>query len=167
MNKAIILMGVSGSGKTAIGKRLSRRTGLPFFEGDNYHPQANVEKMSSGTPLNDEDRWPWLESLHKLIKEHLEQGRSLILASSALKAKYRDTLRGDLGKQVVFVYLKGNFELIYERLESREGHFMQADMLRSQFEILEEPEGAVVISVDQPIPSIVEEIVDKLDLIPA
>jgi len=164
MTQAIILMGVSGSGKTTIGKRLSRRTGLPFFEGDNYHPRANVEKMSSGRPLDDADRRPWLVALHQLIQTNLERKRSLILASSALKEKYRDTLRGDLGEQVVFVYLKGDFDLIYRRMKDRKDHFMGKEMLRSQFQALEEPEDGLTVSVDQPIPAIVGEIIQRLAL---
>lgn len=166
MGKAIILMGVSGSGKTTIGKHLSRRTGLPFFEGDNFHSQDNVEKMSSGIPLDDEDRIPWLTTLHKLIRTHLKYDRSLILSSSALKIKYRNILRGDLGNQVTFVYLKGNYTLIQQRMKERQDHYMGSGMLRSQFAALEEPqkEEALVININQPIPAIVEKIVNKLDL---
>ncbi len=166
MNKAIILMGVSGSGKTTVGKLLARRTGLPFFEGDSYHPQTNVKKMSAGIPLDDEDRRPWLVTLHELIRTNLEQGHSLVLASSALKKKYRTILRGDLGKKVIFVYLKGDYATIHQRMKERPEHFMNADMLLSQFAALEEPESgeALVISIDQPIPAIVEKITGVLDL---
>jgi len=166
MSKAIILMGVSGSGRITIGKHLSRHTGLPFFEGDSFHPRDNVEKMSSGIPLDDEDRRPWLDTLHKLIKNHLKRGHSLILASSALKKKHRAILRGDPGKKVFFVYLKGDYATIRQRMTERQGHYMNADMLHSQFATLEEPISgeALVININQPIPTIVEKITGELHL---
>lgn len=164
MNTAIVLMGVSGSGKTTIGSRLSQQTGLPFFEGDEYHPQANIDKMSRGQPLNDQDRRSWLQSLHELIRSNLEDDQSLILACSALKEKYRETLRGDLGDRLVFVHLKGRPGLIHQRMQNRQDHYMKAEMLHSQFAALEEPEDVLTVEVSQPIPSIVDEIIDQLDL---
>ena len=164
MAKAIILMGVSGSGKTSVGKGLSEALGWPFYDGDDFHPQENVDKMAQGIPLNDEDRQPWLERLHSLISEHLETDRSLIVASSALKAKYREVLRGDLQSSVLFVHLAGSFELIQSRMENRSGHYMKAEMLRSQFRDLETPDDALTVSIDQPVGAIVDQIIDELGL---
>lgn len=164
MAKAVILMGVSGSGKTSVGEALSDELGWPFYDGDNFHPQANVDKMAQGIPLNDEDRQPWLECLRTLIGEHLGADRSLIVASSALKAKYRDVLRGDLRSSVLFVHLAGSFELIHSRMEDRSGHYMKAEMLRSQFRDLEPPADALTVSIDQPVGAIVDQIITELGL---
>lgn len=160
---AIVLMGVSGCGKTRIGEALSQTIGWPFFDGDDYHPQANIDKMSHGIPLNDDDRQPWLEVLHKIIREHLDRGEDVIVSCSALKAKYRKTLRGDL-QNVRFVHLDGSMELIYERLLHRNGHFMKPDMLNSQFADLETPQEALSVSIKQPVDRVVAEIVEKLNL---
>jgi gluconokinase len=162
MARAVILMGVSGCGKTSVGEGLSEALGWPFYDGDDFHPQANVDKMAQGIPLNDADRQPWLEILHQLIVEHLNASRSLIVASSALKATYRQTLRGSR-EEVVFVHLKGDFELIYTRMRRRSGHYMKAEMLRSQFRDLEEPEDALTISIKMPVAQIVEEIMVYLN----
>ncbi len=161
MARAIILMGVSGSGKTSVGKGLSAALGWPFYDGDDYHPQVNIEKMARGIPLKDQDRQPWLEKLHRLIVEHLDANKSLILASSALKAKYRQTL-GAERDDVVFVYLKGSFDLIYSRMQNRNQHYMRAEMLHSQFDALEEPQNALTISIEKPVEQIVKEIIKKL-----
>jgi gluconokinase len=158
---AIILMGVSGCGKTSVGEGLSKALGWPFYDGDDFHPQANIDKMAQGIPLNDDDRQPWLERLHAIIVEHLDHNQPLIVASSALKAKYRQTLRGDR-EAVRFVHLSGSFELIFERMQQRSGHYMRAEMLRSQFADLEEPRHALIISIDQPVGAIVAEIIEKL-----
>jgi gluconokinase len=162
MARSVILMGVSGCGKTSVGEGLSEALGWPFYDGDDFHPQANIDKMAQGIPLNDEDRQPWLVKLHQLIAEHLDTDRSLIVASSALKAKYRQTLRGDR-KEIVFVHLKGNFNLIYARMKERSGHYMKAEMLRSQFRDLEEPEDSIIISIEKSVRQIVEEIMVYLD----
>jgi len=163
MAMAIVLMGVSGCGKTRIGEALTQTMGWPFYDGDDYHPKANIDKMSQGMPLNDDDRQPWLEELHKIIREHLDRGMDVIVSCSALKAKYRETLRGDL-ENVRFVHLAGSAELIYERLQHRNGHFMKAEMLQSQFADLEIPQDALSVSIDQPVNKVVAEIVEKLDL---
>ena len=164
MAKALILMGVSGSGKTSVGGGLSEALGWPFYDGDDFHPQANVDKMAQGIPLNDEDRQPWLERLHTLIGEHLEADRSLILACSALKTKYRDVLSGDLGSSVFFVHLAGSFDLIYSRMQNRSGHYMKAEMLRSQCRALETPSDALTVSIDHPVGAIVDQIIAELGL---
>jgi gluconokinase len=125
---ALVLMGVSGCGKTSVGKRLSHILGWPFFDGDDFHPKTNVDKMAAGIPLDDDDRKPWLANLHDLIDEHLSDGRSILLACSALKQKYRDQLsEGNPG--MIFVYLKGDFDLIFNRLKARAGHYMKAELI--------------------------------------
>jgi len=160
--QALILMGVSGCGKTSVGERLSQILGWPFFDGDNYHPQENIAKMAAGIPLNDDDRTPWLANLHDLITEHLEQGQSLLLACSALKQRYRSQLsNGNPG--TVFVHLKGDFDLIFSRMQARSGHYMKAEMLRSQFAALEEPTNALTIDIDQDVEEIVAEILAQIN----
>ena len=123
--QALILMGVSGCGKSSVGELLSQKLGWPFFDGDDFHPPENVAKMAAGNPLNDDDRTPWLANLHDLIADHLSQGKSILLACSALKQKYRDQLAaGNPG--TVFVHLKGDFDLIFGRMQARAGHYMKA-----------------------------------------
>lgn len=145
---AIVVMGVSGSGKTSIGKRLARRLpGSVFADADDYHSEANVAKMAAGVPLDDDDREPWLETLHQLIQRNLEEGRVLVLACSALKQRYRDSLRrGDA--RVHFVYLAGDAATIGPRMRGRSGHYMKASMLESQFDTLEVPTDADTVTVD-------------------
>ena len=162
MAKAIILMGVSGCGKTSVGEALSAKLGWPFYDGDDFHPQANIDKMAQGIPLDDDDRQPWLERLHALIVEQLDQGRSLIVASSALKESYRQTLKGDRD-EVAFVHLVGGFDLIYDRMKQRSDHYMKAEMLQSQFDTLEKPQDALSVPIDQSVSAIVEAIGEQLD----
>jgi carbohydrate kinase (thermoresistant glucokinase family) len=163
--QAIILMGVSGAGKTTIGRLLTGELGWPFYDGDNFMPQANIAKMASGRPLDDAEREPWLAILNRLIRDHLENGRCLIVASSALKRAYRQQLsQGIPGEQIGFVYLKGDFELFEQRLEDREGHFMKAELLDTQFETLEEPQNALVIDAALPPNEIVDQIQTALKL---
>jgi carbohydrate kinase (thermoresistant glucokinase family) len=159
----IILMGVSGSGKTTIGTQLADELGWEFFDGDEFHPAANIDKMAQGTPLTDEDRWPWLRALHDFIHERLIVGVPAVVACSALKADYRRILLdGNQGAQLV--YLKGRRELIRRRLEERAGHFFNAELLASQFDALEEPspDEALHVSIDQPPEAIVETIKQSL-----
>jgi gluconokinase len=159
MALAMVLMGVSGCGKTSVGQALSAELGWTFYEGDDYHTFADVEKMSKGMPLNDEDRAPWLEVLHDLIAEQLQAGENLVLACSALKMEYRQQLR--LGnKGVVFVYLDGDFELIRSRMQTRDDHYMKPEMLKSQFNTLEIPSSALKVNIDQPIGAIIKEIIE-------
>ena len=159
--QAIILMGVSGSGKTTVGRQLATELGWLFFDGDDYHPPENVAKMSAGTPLDDADRAPWLAILHDLIDVHLRASRPMILACSALKQRYRDQLlfQNDGAK---IVYLKGSYELILGRMMAREDHYMRPEMLRSQFEALEEPTDVVTVSIDRRPEEIVAAIKQKL-----
>ena len=159
----IIVMGVSGSGKSTVGKALADELGWAFFDADDFHPASNVEKMARGDALSDQDRQPWLESLHDLIKTQLKSDQASVLACSALKQSYRDTLRGKLAN-VRFLYLDGSFELIKGRLSERSGHFMKADLLKSQFAALEEPTDAVWVSIDQDVAEIVESGITALAL---
>ena len=156
-------MGVSGCGKTTVGMSLSRILGWPLYDGDDFHPEANITKMSQGIPLNDDDRATWLANLHDLIAEHLGAGKSMLLACSALRGKYRDQLsEGNPG--TVFVYLKGSHDLILSRIQNRVSHYMKADMLQSQIDVLEEPVDAVVVNIDQSLDSIVKQILRELSL---
>jgi carbohydrate kinase (thermoresistant glucokinase family) len=154
-------MGVSGCGKTTIGLRLSSLLGIPFYEGDDFHSEANASKMANGIPLTDVDREDWLVSLADLIQSELADGHSGILACSALKEKYRQQLKVDPEK-VVFIYLKGKYEVIHSRMMSRKGHYMGAKMLRSQFETLEEPQDVFTVEIYQPPDRIVEKIIEYL-----
>lgn len=153
----VILFGVAGSGKTTIGCLLSRELGWKFYDADDFHPISNVEKMKQGIPLSDEDRRPWLERVRELIRTSLAQRVNAVLACSALKESYRQYLRID--DEVRFVFLKGEFGLIQERLRGRRGHFMDPSLLRSQFDTLEEPkEGVVVVDVTSSPSAVVQTI---------
>ena len=157
-------MGVSGSGKTTIGRLLARRTGWVFHDADDYHGADNVQKMRRGIPLTDADRIPWLESLRRhIVAPSLENGEPTILACSALKASYLQRL-GAGDPRVRVIYLKGDYRLIRERVQHRAGHFMGADMLASQFEALEEPGNAVVVDAADSPDVIVDEIMRTIGL---
>ena len=161
--QAVVLMGVSGCGKTSVGVRLSRLLDWPFYDGDDYHPLENVTNMGQGIPLDDADRAPWLANLNDLISEHLSTGQSMLLACSALKEKYRDQLaKGNPG--TVFVFLKGDFNLIFKRMRVRSGHYMKAEMLQSQYAALEEPTDALVIDISQDLDRMTKEIISWLGL---
>jgi gluconokinase len=145
----IVVMGVSGSGKSTVGRLLAEELAWAFYEGDNYHPLANIRKMTHGIALSDADRAAWLGSLARLVFELDRGGRSAVIACSALKQAYRDALTGK-SAAVRFVYLKGSRDIIRERLEMRHRHYMKAGLLESQFAILEEPQEAVVADISQP-----------------
>ena len=159
----IILMGVSGSGKTTIGELLSEALVWKFYDADDFHPPANVEKMSRGVALNDDDRSIWLDRLSNLIGEIIGRGESAVLACSALKQAYRQQLAGGR-EEARFVYLKGDYELLKRRLGDRRGHYFNPDLLASQFDTLEEPEGAITVEVDDDPDTIVANIRRALGL---
>jgi carbohydrate kinase (thermoresistant glucokinase family) len=157
----LILMGPTGCGKTTIGRRLAKHLGWAFIDGDDYHPTANVAKMHSGLPLNDDDRRPWLLALRREIEERQRKGHSAVLACSALKRTYRDLLGVDQ-QTVRTVYLQGSFELLQCRLNDRRGHFMPPELLRSQLDTLEEPDGGLSVDIDADPETIVTRIVAAL-----
>ena len=157
----IVLIGVSGSGKSTVGKLLARDLDCKFYEGDTYHSPANKRKMREGIPLTDADRWPWLNAIRKVISKALAQKKDAVVACSALAQSYRDHLRQP---GVKFVYLKGDFELLQKRLQKRRGHFFDPALLASQFEVLEEPRGALAVDVAQTPDAIVREIQERLHL---
>lgn len=162
-HKIYYIMGVSGSGKSTIGELLSTRLDIPFYDSDLFHPPANIEKMSKGIPLNDDDRQPWLQAIHDFVVKELPKG-SLIIATSALKEAYRNTLDGDLPKdQVRWIFLFGSYELLYQRISNRVGHFMPESLLQSQFDTLELPHRNVIaVNVNQTPEEIVNEIISKM-----
>ncbi|MES9981592.1 MAG: gluconokinase, GntK/IdnK-type, partial [Candidatus Thiodiazotropha sp. 6PLUC5] len=158
----IIVMGVSGSGKSTIGRILAQQTGWRFIEGDDYHPAENKAKMAAALPLNDDDRQPWLERLAKVIDRHLSIDRSAVLSCSALKKSYREQLMRS--PEVRFVYLEESYELILARLNQRTKHFMRSELLQSQFDDLEPPEEALTLSIEQSPEQIVKLIMSEMKL---
>ena len=161
----VIVFGVSGAGKTTIGKLLAEELGWQFYEADDFHPRANIEKMRSGRPLTDEDRWPWLERLREQIMPSLAAKENAVLACSALKRVYREHLR--VSGDVKFVFLRGDYALIERQLRRRRGHFMNPALLQSQFADLEEPqpdEDVLTIDLGRSPQELVDEIKAKLNL---
>jgi gluconokinase len=157
----LVAMGVSGSGKTTVGRGLAEALGWTFIEGDDLHPEANVEKMARGIPLTDEDRQPWLQAIRQRIDQLIEAGESAVISCSALKQAYREFLAAGRD-EVSFVYLKGSFELMRERLAKRKGHYMPLSLLASQFDALQEPADAIVVDVEQSPESIIRQILQAL-----
>lgn len=157
----VIVMGVSGCGKTTVGRRLGRLLGLPFYDADNFHPSSNVAKMKDGIPLTEEDRMPWLRTLAENI-EVWERAGGCVLACSALKESYRRVLAGKVPDCVRFVHLQGTKECITERMKVRAGHYMPITLLDSQFSALEPPADAVVESIDDPPETIAQRIAVRL-----
>ncbi|MEG4507431.1 gluconokinase [Microcoleus sp. F6_B4] len=156
-----IVMGVSGSGKTTVGKLLAQSLNWDFSDADDFHPSANIDKMSRGIPLEDADRLPWLLQLQAAIDRWLLENKNVVLACSALKASYREMLCRDQQRMKI-VYLKGSFQLLATRLKNRENHYMKADLLLSQLEILEEPLDAMIVDASQPLELIVSQIKNHL-----
>jgi gluconokinase len=159
-----IVMGVSGCGKSTIAPLLSERLSLPFFDGDNFHPEENVRKMSARIPLTDDDRHNWLVTLNQLALKNSDKGA--VIVCSALKKSYRQKLSQGLEGQMIWVFLKGTYELILSRLQSRKGHFMPTSLLRSQFETLEIPESAITVCINGTPETIVNDILANLRDIP-
>lgn len=162
----VILMGVSGSGKTTIGQILSEKLSWPLFDADEFHSAASIDKMRNGIPLEDADRWPWLDRMNAMLRERDARGESVLLACSALKQAYRDRLSMGIA-EIRWIYLKGGFELIRKRLEVRKGHYMKAGLLESQFATLEEPEDALSLDIDDSPNSIADSILRRLQALPA
>jgi len=159
----LVVMGVSGAGKTTVGRRLAKKLKVDFVDGDAFHPPENVRKMCAGFPLTDTDRQAWLASLARVIQRHRRARKGLIVACSALKERYRKVLVGS-HQDVKFIYLKGEESLIRRRLINRRGHFMPASLLTSQFQALEEPREAVVVEVKGTPEMILSEIRTQLGL---
>ncbi len=166
---ALIVMGVSGSGKSTIAEQLAQRLGWAYEDGDKFHPASNVAKMSAGHPLTDEDRRPWLQAIADEIDRVCKAGERVVIACSALKRSYRDVLVHGR-RDVRIVYLNGTQELIAGRLAARKGHFMPPGLLVSQFKTLEPPgadENPVIVSIDAPVEEIVDDTVSQMGLTPA
>ena len=155
---AIIVMGVSGCGKSSVGQQLATQLNWRFADADTYHPAANVQKMSQGFALNDDDRAPWLERLNAVLRHSVAKQEPIVLACSALKQRYRDAL-GDRLNSLAFVHLSGSFDLIEARLKQRPGHYMPTSLLQSQFAALEAPSDVLTLDISESITSLVSQIV--------
>jgi gluconokinase len=156
----IVMTGVTGSGKSTIGRLLAAQLQWKFYEGDDFHPSVNIEKLKRGAPLDDEDRLPWLTAIRDTIRAAIDRGENAVIACSALKESYRRMLR--INAEVVLIHLQANPELIDERLKHRTGHFMNPSLIQSQFETLEEPEAALQIDAGLSPGEIVRLIRDRL-----
>jgi len=157
-------MGVSGSGKTTIGKKLARKTGLPFFDGDDFHPPSNKQKMTAGVPLTDDDRTEWLVQMNHLAKEQA-QINGAIIGCSALKEKYRAILSSGISVPLYWIFLQGSFDLIKKRMDKRKDHFMPPALLASQFDALEIPDNCITIDISNNPDEIVETIISQIKYI--
>jgi gluconokinase len=162
----VVIMGVTGSGKTTVGTLLARQLGWNFADADDFHSAANKQKIHAGIPLTDADRAPWIATLHASIVKWIAQQQSAVLACSALKVEYREELSAgsEIAPQVKFVYLKGSYDLIRERLLQRHGHFADEHILASQFETLEQPQDALVVDITASPADLVAQIRQRLGL---
>lgn len=165
INGVFIIMGVSGSGKSTVGQLLAAKTGFPFLDADDFHPVENINKMASGIPLTDDDRKGWLEGLQIKLQQQLQTG-PVIIACSALKEKYRQILSGNFEPNCHWIFLKGDYATIYQRLAERPGHFMQPAMLESQFDALEIPAYAIEADINNSGEEIVKLILEKTGIRP-
>ncbi|MFK0689273.1 gluconokinase [Mesorhizobium sp. IMUNJ 23033] len=166
----IVVMGVSGCGKTSVGIDIAARLGFSFVEGDTLHPRGNVEKMSLGIPLSDDDRWPWLDLVGAALRLAHEEGSGLVVSCSALKKSYRDRLRHAAGGPVFFVFLQGSRSVLQARMADRRGHFFPPALLDSQLAALENPAGeelVVTVDIDAPVDRIVDRALNGLGAAPA
>lgn len=155
-------MGVAGCGKSTVARALADSLGAAFIEGDDFHPASNKAKMAAGTPLTDEDRWPWLDSLVTEVQRASAGGMPAVLSCSALRKTYRDRLRAGL-PGLRFIYLKGDFETIRSRMAARTGHFMPVGLLESQFTTLEEPRSAITLDIAMPVDQMMSRLLPLLD----
>lgn len=155
-----IVMGVSGSGKSTVGKLLSDRLDCPFYDADDFHPFSNIEKMRQGIALEDSDRLPWLLQLGELVARSINEKKSGVLACSALKEKYREIIEGKNSQNITWIYLYGDYKTIHQRLKDRTNHFLNEELLCSQFDTLEEPKDALTIDVNLEPQKIVQQIIE-------
>ena len=160
MTLRVVIMGVSGCGKSSVGEGLSARLGVPYRDGDDLHPPANVEKMRAGVPLTDDDRWPWLDGVARVLATEA----SVIVGCSALRRAYRDRIRAGASGPVTFVHLAGSRDVIASRMAEREGHYMPLSLLDSQFATLEAPgpDEALTVDIDQPLDALIGDILPHL-----
>jgi gluconokinase len=163
--KAVIVMGVSGAGKTSVAELLAARLGWAFVEGDRLHPQVNIDKMAHGIPLTDDDRWPWLDLIGGELAAATARGESIVATCSSLRQSYRQRLRRAAGGMLYFVFLKGSETLLSKRMGERQGHFMPVSLLQSQLATLETPEGeegVVTVDIDASVDAIVDQAISGL-----
>jgi len=154
-------MGVTGSGKSTIGQMVADKLAIPFFDGDDFHPPANIDKMKSGQPLNDADRQPWLLKINTTLVKHRASG--VIIACSALKETYRKLLAQNLQNELRFIYLEADIATIINRVKQRAGHFMPASLIQSQFDTLEVPQSALIVNIKLPKTELVQAILAKIN----
>jgi gluconokinase len=165
LKDAVIVMGVTSCGKTSVGEQLAAMLNCPFIEGDKLHPPSNIQKMSAGLPLDDEDRWPWLAIIGKAMKAELDKGNGVVASCSALKKAYRQKLAETTGTPVTFIFLHGSKDVLAARIANRRGHFMPPSLLESQLRTLEVPgpdEAALQLDVAQPVAELVARARDYL-----
>ncbi len=162
----LVVMGVSGCGKTSVGVGLAQRLELPYLEADDYHPASNVDKMSRGIPLTDDDRWPWLQALSQAMANAADQSGGVVATCSALKRKYRDKILQQVDRPLLFIFLDGDRDTLFARMQQRSDHYMPPSLLDSQLADLERPdadEPVATFSVDQSVDELVNEIVTRLN----
>src|SRR6202790_5092878 len=163
--QAVVLMGVAGSGKTAVAMQVAQKLDWIFLDADNFHPQANIEKMKHGIPLNDQDRAPWLQRLHDELQHQMAEGHSVILACSALKESYRNVLRDEVSPPM-FVYLDVDPQTIRDRLLHRTAHFFPKELMESQFAALEKPKDAIIMDARNPLDVVIDQVIHTLTASP-